>query len=472
MRSAWFIVLIVALLILIPLALLGTAAALAPYVLLVFALVTGTGPWYLSVAGIVLYTPLFRWWLRYQVRGLRKEINSEGEEKTIRQRLREAFAVVRGLRILYLAGTRTWTAFVERCGGTVFTVSVADGCKTIINPQPSSLHAIEEHVRELQATFRRVSGFDTASIREVTVALFTRLRDFSTLLTRVGLPRWNVAGLFSGRLRSAVCLVDEVLPGEWQAQRVITHELTHSLQDQYRPAFRSAWLQEGFAEYCSLAVLDEQYREAPETVVRRLIDSRCHFSFRDLLQQSYSDLDVGFADSADVDGLLLVSTFYVQSCTVVRHLIEATENGPERFAALLADLRRKRDVVASLQESYGLTLAEWERSWHCWIREAPERTPARFASAETIRRLEEVIRDKARPPGERSRYVRYHALFAGENALPFLRECEEEEPLRSAARFSRFLLGESIQLATTARADRPEPGAGRASLSKNRTGRG
>jgi hypothetical protein len=302
---------------------------------------------------------------------------------------------------------------------------------------------------DLERTFSQITGFDHVKISDLAIAVFKRRTDFRTLFIRLRLPAWNPAGFYSQRhYRGIVCLIDEVLPEEWQAQRIVIHEVVHSLQFQCRPTFRDDWLLEGLAEYCTLAILSEPYQENPQATAHLLIQNRCHLSFRDILKLSNCHLGPGFAKTADVDGLCLVTTYYVQTCLMVMQLINEIPDGPAKFAALLADLHRKKSFLDSLKTNYGMTLDEWEQSWHSWIVKAEKMPRKDFAAQETITALKELVQDEAQPPGERASYLRYYARFAGDSSLTLLRQyADSDSPLAFAARYSLFFLGEKIRKA-------------------------
>jgi hypothetical protein len=238
--------------------LVNLAILIVPFAMFVYALITGTGPWYVSLTGMALYIPFFYMVLRCQLNGgIRTPDKARSEpKKPLGQQIREALSVVRGLRVLLLSGRAGKNAFLRRCGGSVSTIARHESNEIVIEPTEPALQSIRGKLVDLEKLFSRITGFDHVRISDLTIAVFKNRTNFRALFIRLGLPGWNPAGFYAyRRYRGTVCLIDEVLPAEWQAQRIVTHEVTHSLQFQCRPAFRDDWFLEGLAEYCTLALL-------------------------------------------------------------------------------------------------------------------------------------------------------------------------------------------------------------------------
>ena len=106
------------------------------------------------------------------------------------------------------------------------------------------------------------------------------------------------------------------------------------------------------------------------------------------------------------------------------------------------------------EKNYGISLDEWEQSWHSWIRSSEKKPRKEFAPPETIMALRELIDDESQPLGERASYLRHYAGFAGEASLPLLRQyADSEGPLGSSARYGLFFLGEKIRKSHRLRVD-------------------
>jgi tetratricopeptide (TPR) repeat protein len=186
---------------------------------------------------------------------------------------------------------------------------------------------LEDRYRDLTSTFRHSPS------QTITVLLYPQ-QEFHDV-TQVGN---EVAGLYDGKIRVPMGGLKKLDP---DAQRVLTHELTHAIVQSKSRGNCPRWLHEGLAQLAEPRTL----RRADLSALRR--DVRA--------DQASTWPDQAFS--------------YAAALSFTRFLEE--RRGFDLLVALLARLGDGESQDAALSALYGATYAELAAAWAEWLHEAP-----------------------------------------------------------------------------------------------------
>jgi hypothetical protein len=157
------------------------------------------------------------------------------------------------------------------------------------------------------------------------------------------------------------------------AQTTLFHEYTHHFMFAHAPGAYPAWYVEGFAEFASTALFQDN-----RIVLGRSISERMSW----LNGDQWLPLErILVADPLQMDSGEEMARFYAQSW-LLTHYISLTPGEIEHFRAYVAEFRRGADPVASFQTAFGKSTGEMQTALREYARHPPALALNRPAAVE------------------------------------------------------------------------------------------